>query len=41
MIVPAFGIVSMALSAYSSKNVFGSVSMIYAMGSIGMLGFIV
>lgn len=41
MIVPAFGIISIVLSAYSSKNVFGSVSMIYAMASIGTLGFIV
>lgn len=41
MIVPTFGIVSMVLAAYSRKNVFGSVSMVYAMGSIGFLGFIV
>jgi len=41
MIVPTFGIVSMVLSAYSRKNVFGAVSMVYAMGSIGFLGFIV
>ena len=41
IIVPAFGIISIVLSAYSSKNVFGSVSMIYAMASIGTLGFIV
>lgn len=39
--VPAFGIISIVLSSYSSKNVFGSVSMIYAIGSIGALGFIV
>lgn len=41
MIVPTFGIVSMVLAAYSKKNVFGAVSMVYAMGSIGFLGFIV
>lgn len=41
MIVPAFGIVSHILSTYSKKPVFGSQSMIYAMASIGLLGFLV
>lgn len=41
MIVPAFGIVSHVLSTYSKKPVFGAQSMIYAMGSIGLLGFLV
>lgn len=41
MIVPAFGIISHILSTYSKKPVFGAQSMIYAMGSIGLLGFLV
>ena len=41
MIVPAFGIISHILSTYSKKPVFGAQSMIYAMASIGLLGFLV
>nr|YP_010996273.1 cytochrome c oxidase subunit I [Saccharomycopsis fibuligera]WPA89456.1 cytochrome c oxidase subunit I [Saccharomycopsis fibuligera] len=41
MIVPGFGMMSHVLSTYSKKPVFGGQSMIYAMASIGLLGFLV
>lgn len=41
MILPAFGIISTLLSRFSGKAIFGSIGMIYAMMSIGLLGFIV
>lgn len=41
LIIPAFGIISHVLSDYSGRAVFGPVGMIYAMSSIGILGFFV
>ena len=41
LILPAFGIVSQIVSTFSRKPVVGYVGMIYAMLSIGLLGFIV
>jgi len=41
LIVPAFGIVSTTISANSNKTIFGYIGMVYAMMSIGILGFIV
>ena len=41
LILPAFGVVSIVIQVYSHKPIFGYLGMIYAMASIGVLGFIV
>jgi len=41
LILPAFGIISQVLEGNSNKRIFGHNGMIYAMVSIGVLGFIV
>jgi len=41
LILPAFGIVSQVISTFSNKPIFGYLGMVYAMVSIGVLGFVV
>ena len=41
IVIPAFGVVSHVITAMSEKQIFGYFGMVYAMLSIGVLGFIV
>ena len=41
IIIPSFGIISLTLSILFNKEIFGKLGMGYAVGSIGILGFIV
>jgi heme/copper-type cytochrome/quinol oxidase subunit 1 len=41
LVIPAFGIVSQVVSTFSGKTIFGYIGMVYAMFSIGILGFLV
>jgi len=41
LIIPGFGIVSHVISQFAGKPIFGSLGMVYAILSIGILGFIV
>jgi cytochrome c oxidase subunit 1 len=41
MILPGFGIISQVISTFSRKPIFGYLGMVYALVSIGFIGFIV
>jgi len=41
LIIPGFGIVSQIVSRAANQPIFGYLGMVYAMVSIGILGFIV
>jgi heme/copper-type cytochrome/quinol oxidase subunit 1 len=41
IILPAFGLISEAIIKEYKKEIFGKIGMIYAMGSIGLIGSLV
>ena len=41
MVLPAFGVISQVVSTFARKPIFGYLGMVYAMASIGFIGFVV
>ncbi len=41
MVLPAFGVISQVVSTFARKPIFGYLGMVYAMVSIGFIGFVV
>lgn len=41
LVIPAFGMISQVISAFTRRPIFGYLGMVYAMCSIGVLGFLV
>lgn len=41
LIIPAFGVISQTIAEYSHRYIFGYIGMVYAIITIGFLGFIV
>jgi heme/copper-type cytochrome/quinol oxidase subunit 1 len=41
IIIPGFGVISQVITTFAEKPVFGYLGMVYAMMSIGVLGFLV
>jgi cytochrome c oxidase subunit 1 len=41
LILPGFGIISNVIASAAKKTIFGYLAMVYAMLSIGILGFLV
>jgi cytochrome c oxidase subunit 1 len=41
LILPGFGVLSHVVAEYSNKRIFGYIGMVYALLTIGIMGFLV